>query len=495
MGNSTGNLKDLWDLFRTSPRIIGGCIWDYKDQGLLKKDSLGNEFYAYGGDYGEKYHDDNFCINGIVASDGRPKASIYECKRVFQPIECTWVDQNSRIIGIENRHSIRNASLYEAVIEFLQDGVAFRKITLPSIDLEAGEKIDLDLNPWLPIFTNRSEYHLNIRFLLKDDMFWAPKGFEIASNQLSLSDLSVKGVEVERNAELELKQDEKGYTLVGGNFTIVFDTSNGALSSYNWRGFEQIFSPLVPSFTRPITDNDDRGWKPQIKLKEWYDAVPRLRSMSLISHNKSRIVLESIYQVVENKAEAIICYTIYGDGDIHVDYKLSASTNLPNIPKVGMTCGIANDYRQITWLGRGPMENYIDKRYASDVARYSMSLDKFIEPYVMPQENGNRTDVRWMILANSHKQGLTITADSLLSMSAWPYTLANINKANHTNELIESGFITLNIDLIQMGVGGNDSWTDVAAPLEIYQIPAKDYHYSFTIHPVDYKDNGLPHSP
>jgi beta-galactosidase len=181
-------------------------------------------------------------------------------------------------------------------------------------------------------------------------------------------------------------------------------------------------------------------------------------------------------------------YFINDDGAINVYFKLSVKPGLPNIPKVGMQMGIERSYDNIEWFGKGPMENYIDKNYGADVGVYELPISKFMENYVVPQENGNRTDVRWMFLANKQKDGLLVVADSLLSMSAWPYTEENIQNAKHTNKLKDAGFITLNIDLLQMGVGGNDSWSDVAAPLEKYQIKATDYHYSFYLLPYNAKE-------
>ncbi|HET7897783.1 MAG TPA: beta-galactosidase small subunit, partial [Flavisolibacter sp.] len=170
-----------------------------------------------------------------------------------------------------------------------------------------------------------------------------------------------------------------------------------------------------------------------------------------------------------------------------VDYKLRANPELPNLPKIGMQAAIKRNYDSITWYGKGPMENYIDRAYGFDAAIYSQNIQQFMEPYAVPQENGNRTDVRWMFLTNKKGQGLMVVADSLLSMSAWPYTEENIQQAKHTTDLKDAGFITLNIDLVQMGVGGNDSWSDVAAPLEKYQVPAGSYQYSFYLMPLERK--------
>ena len=144
---------------------------------------------------------------------------------------------------------------------------------------------------------------------------------------------------------------------------------------------------------------------------------------------------------------------------------------------------------QITWYGRGEQENYIDRRYGFDAGIFSQNIFKFMEPYVVPQENGNRTDVRWMFLSDAGNDGLLVVADSLLSMSAWPYTEQNIQQARHTNTLQDAGFLTLNIDLAQMGVGGNTSWDAQATPIEKYQLPAKPYHYSFYLLPVTGKQD------
>jgi beta-galactosidase len=243
--------------------------------------------------------------------------------------------------------------------------------------------------------------------------------------------------------------------------------------------------PLIPNFSRPLTDNDRRGWKPQVELKEWYQHGLKLTNMEVNSVNYSEVRIQSDYSIINEKAVVKIIYTIRGDGMVKVDYNLIVNDSLPNIPKVGMQCGINRNFDKIQWYGRGPQENYIDRRYGADVGIYKMNVEKFMEPYVYPQENGNRTDVRWMYLSDDERKGLLIVADSLLSMSAWTYSAENINNAKHTNELKDAGYINLNIDLVQMGVGGNDTWSEVSAPLGKYQIPARNYSYSFYLVPVD----------
>src|SRR5258706_804398 len=227
-------------------------------------------------------------------------------------------------------------------------------------------------------------------------------------------------------------------------------------------------------------------------MKQWYEYELKPTETSVRRGLSGTAVTSAIittgFALINDSANVKIIYTINDEGVIKVDYWLAVKAALPNIPKIGMQAGINKNYTQIEYFGRGPLENYIDRRYSSDVGIYSQDIYQLMEPYVVPQENGNRTDVRWMYLSDPKtKDGLLIVADSLLSMSAWPYTEKNIEEAKHTNMLKVADYITLNIDLVQMGVGGNDSWSDVAAPLEPYQIKAQPYHYRFYIVPFNSK--------
>ncbi|MFD2163854.1 glycoside hydrolase family 2 TIM barrel-domain containing protein [Paradesertivirga mongoliensis] len=485
MGNSVGNMKDFWDIFRSTPRIIGGAIWEFKDQGLLKKDSAGVEFYAYGGDFGEKYFD-NFTIKGVVASDGRPKAPMFESKRVYQGAQSELVDAAKGLIKITNRHSVKSLANYNVNLIVREDGRIVVNKNLPKIDLSAGKETTLSIAKYLPKIKPGSEYLADIHFTLSADEAWAPKGFEVASNQFALTGLvEPRMIKRAPYPSIVLNETASAYQLNGKNFSVSIDKTKGALTSFKLNGKEQIFAPLLPDFTRPQTDNDKRGWKTHRKLKQWFSTDLKLKNISAAQTTPGTIKIKSLYSLINDSASVAVTYTVNGDGVIKVDYSLDVKPGLPNIPKVGMQGGIARGYDNISWYGKGPLENYIDRNYGFDAAIYSQNIYDFMEPYAVPQENGNRTDVRWMYLSDKNRtEGLLVVADSLLSMSAWPYTEENISTAKHTNKLKDAGFITLNIDLIQMGVGGNDSWSDVAAPLEHYQIPAKAYNYSFYLYPV-----------
>ncbi len=449
MGNSVGNLKDFWDQWRNTPRVIGGCIWEFKDQGLLKYDSLGVPFYAYGGDYGEKYFD-NFTIKGIVNSDGKPKGAMYECKRIFQPFECTWKDKNNFIVNIENRSTTLNINEFETKIIIKANGKIVLERVVPPLHILPNKTLDYDVAPFFELINPKSEYFIEFHFYTKQNLLWASKGFEIASNQLQVTNTRQK---------INFNSNSKIDNLV-----------------YN----------CIPTFTRPLTDNDKRGWKPQRKLKQWYDAKPKLVNTIKIVNG-----LEQKFSMLNDSVLITVQYFENKNGVVKVNYNLVVKNGLPNVPKIGMQIGINRSFENIEWYGKGPFENYMDKNFAADVGIYKKNINDFMETYVVPQESGNRTDVRWMKFANNKNEGILFVADSLLSMNASIYTDENIQNAKHTNKLKDAGFINVDIDLMQMGVGGNDSWSDVAAPLEKYQIPAKNYTYSFYIIPFNAKNKSI----
>ena len=488
MGNSAGNLKEFWDQWRSIPRIIGGCIWEFKDQGLEKTDSAGIKYYAYGGDFGEKYFD-NFTIKGVVNADGRPKGAMYECKRIFQPIQVEWSDSTKGLIRIINRSEVKNVNNYSAVLEIREDGNIILTKLIGGIDIAPGSEVVFPISRWLTKMKPGAEYHATVRFVLLRDELWASNGFEIASSQLVVKGAEHKTVKSKNEGNLKVTEGMNAVSIEGKQFSVYIESLlDGGLTLTSNGGNQLISGSLRPDFKRPLTDNDRRGWKPQRKLKQWYDAELKLTSVDKGNAKKGAIIFNSDYSLINDSAKVKVVYTINSDGIIKVDYTLIVKPGLPNIPKVGMQCGINKNFTQIEYFGKGPSENYIDKRYGSDVGVYSQNIYEFIESYVVPQENGNRTDVRWMYLSDPKtKDGLLIVADSLLSMSAWPYTEKNIDEAKHTNKLKNADYITLNIDLVQMGVGGNDSWSDVAAPLEQYQIKAQPYRYSFFIVPFNSK--------
>ncbi|HEY4324869.1 MAG TPA: glycoside hydrolase family 2 TIM barrel-domain containing protein [Mucilaginibacter sp.] len=482
MGNSNGNLAEFWDVWRNTKRVIGGCIWEFKDQGLLKKDAKGIPFYAYGGDFGEKYYDD-FTIKGLVSADGRPKPAMYECKHVFQLAVCTLVDTLKKIIKIKNWNSVRSLAYYTTKLDVLEDGKIISEKVIPSIDVPSFRDTLFSLAPYLPVMKAGHEYLADIHFCLPENEPWAAKGYEIASDQFAFSHVPNVRNAIKHYASVSMIETPNAYVVNGKDFKVAISKINGALNSYIINNQQQIFAPLLPHFTRPLTDNDRRGWKANKVLKPWYRDTAQFKSITAKTIARGLVKVTSTYTLINDSARVQVIYLVNGNGVVKVNYALVVKPGLPDIPEVGMRCGIKRSYDSIGWYGRGPYGNYIDRRTGSEAGIYSQPIDKFNEPYVVPQETGNRTDVRWMFLSDKNSDGLLVTTDSLLSMNAWPYTEKDIVGAKHTDKLVDAGFITLNIDLIQMGVGGNDSWSPVGAPLEKYLVPARNYSYNFYLFP------------
>lgn len=492
MGNSTGNLKELWDEFRSTSRVIGGCIWDLKDQGLLRKDpKTGQEYLGYGGDFGEKKHDGNFNINGMVSADGRAKAAMYENKWIYQPAVST-LESNFNL-KIHNRQVVQNLSDFIPVIKILENGNLLKEVVLKPLDVAPGKDITIDVNKYLPKLKKDAEYFLNIEFQLSKDEFWASKGYAVATDQFLLQKKETP-IAADSNSKdkIEVSETNAEYKVQGKAYQISISKTNGALTSYKFNNEEQVLAPLLPNFTRPLTDNDRKGWKPNKVLKQWYNAIPKLVGVAMEKAD-GEIKISSKYEVIKDSAQVRVDYLIQSNGIVQVNYQLQAHKALPNIPKVGMQMGVQRQFEQISWYGKGELENYCDRSFGFTVGKYSLPIHQFIEPYIKPQENGNRTEVRWMSLTNASKNKglLVMNADKVLQMSAWPYTQANLNEAKHTFDLKDPGFVTLNIDLMQMGVGGNDSWSPVSQPMEKYQIKSGDYQYSFYLVPFTGSKNEL----
>lgn len=489
MGNSTGNFKDLWDVFRSEKRIAGGFIWDWIDQGLVKIDSSGNEYYAYGGDFGDKINDGDFCINGVIFPDRTPKPAMYEVKKVIQPAEITVSNIESLTFSILNRQIFSDLSIYSAEWNITENGIEILHGTLdiPSVLPGASCKLQIPLLKH-PRIKSGAEYFLNFDFVLKHDQLWAKKGHSVVVEQFFLpwSNEPLPVVK-KRLPDVEVRKDDaKILELEGKRFSIIFSKETGLITNWSVNGETLISGDgLYPSFWRPQTDNDFRGSKTHILLKDWKDSetdrsVSSFTSESLPDGSREVIIVHSF---LSGKVTWINRLLISGDGTIQVNAEVNAAGELPVIPKIGMSVHVPVSYRDITWFGKGPQENYIDRDNAAFVGLYTKNIDDFITPYIMPQENANRTGIRWMRFTNKSGSGLEVKGNNLLSMSVWPWTMDQLESASHTNELPENDFITVNIDLLQMGVGGNDSWTMRAFPLSQYQIKPGNYTYSFIMAP------------
>ncbi|OEJ99034.1 glycoside hydrolase [Flavivirga aquatica] len=482
MGNSIGSLGDYWDYIRANPNLIGGFIWDMIDQGLERTNKNGEKFYAYGGDFGDEPNDENFCINGVFSPDRKPNPHAWECKYIFQPFSFEDKDVKNGEIRVVNRFSFSNLSNYEVRWKLSENGKDLQSGILKSQLVEAG-KVGVIYVPFKKIaFKENSEYWLRLSVHEKEDRLWAKKGYEIAKDQILLKPRKLDNIYVSKSKEILIVDDgDNDVVIKGKHFSAKVLKNNGQLVSYIVNGKEQLISPLCPNFYRPPIDNDIRGASRKLFMassKVWKNMGKNLvknTDVSVSNVNSSVQVL--VKQNFDNKVKLEIKYLFLNDGKIQVKMSIDVDKSLPCLIRYGVTLGVPDLYKKTTFYGKGPWENYLDRKRGAEVGEYSFKTDNLFYNYIKPQENSNRSDARWLNLAsNKGKSGIKIYGIPEFGFSIWPYSAANIEKAKHPYDLRKQGYYTLNLDLLQMGIGGTLSET-----LPHYLINPGQYSFEFMI--------------
>jgi beta-galactosidase len=492
MGNSTGNLQDLWDYVESQPQHQGGFIWDWVDQGILTKNAKGRDIWGYGGDFEPEgtYTDQNFCCNGLVSPDRSLHPGIWEVKKVYQYIQIHPVDMGSYKFEIKNRYDFTSLKNYKIFWEIQSDGKKMLEGELPVLNIAPGESEivtieGIDFNP-IP----GSEYYINFyaKSLVGTGMI--PEGHIVATEQYEIPfDFPVETLEDAEIPAIQMKSSDKDIIFTGKNFTIKFDRKKGCLSGYNYNGVELLSGELDINFWRAPTDNDF-GNGMQNRLKPWKVAgknrIVTNDTVVMLSDNSCKIVFRFSLPDVESTCETE--YNIKGNGEIDVINSFApGETDYVELPRFGMTLALSPGYDNMKWFGRGPFENYWDRYTAAFVGLYESRVGEHIIPYCRPQEYGNITDVRWATFTDGNGHGLKFSGLPLLSMSALHYTIDDLDpgetkKNVHPPDLDPRPEIYLNIDCKQMGVGGDNSWG--ALPHDEYRLFPKKYSYGFKISPV-----------
>jgi beta-galactosidase len=492
MGNSTGNLQEYWDVIKSHKNLIGGAIWDWVDQGILKKDKQGKPFWAYGGDFGAMPNDSNFCINGFILPDRTPQPAAYEVKKVYQYVDFSPENLRKGTVWVENNYFHVNLSRYKLSWTLSQDGKAIQSGKLDSVNIAPGRGKLIYIPFTKPDLQPGAEYWLKINVHLRHDKPWAKKGYVVAWEQFKLpfTTPAPQKWDVQAMNGVNVNQSSNKIEVSGKNFHLVINKQNGSLASYSANGKQLISKPLIPHFWRAPTDNDLANGNGMAFITDaWHNAGPN-RSVTSVKvnrkeHHLARITVNGTLPVGKSTYKTI--YTIYGNGIVNVDFRMKPEGNVPRyIPLVGMEMGIPKSYHTMTWYGRGPQANYIDKKTGAAVGKYSGNVDSLITNYVRPQENGNRTDVRWVAFTNGQGSGLLVVGEPRLGVSAWPYTLQDLEKATHIDDLPREADITVNLNDKQQGVGGDNTWSKKARPLPQYRLKTSHpYHYQFYLMPYD----------
>lgn len=488
MGNSSGNFQEYFDIINTSAHMQGGFIWDWVDQGLLHSNGFGKNYWAYGGDLGAGHlqNDENFCANGLVAADRSPHPGIYEVKKVYQDIifkEKNW--QNGEIL-VQNNFSFTDLSGYRFKWELLRNGIPVKTDTF-SLNLLPAETAEVKLN--LPATDPADEIMLNVYAVTKTASALLPAGHEAAREQFGGS--GKQFFARSRIPEGELKVDKTGNVInfSAGTVSGGFNVKLGRFVSYQVNNKPVVTGFPEPYFWRAPTDNDFGNQMPQ-KLGFWRNAHYLLQLDTVkVQEHKEGLFIECLYKMNAVEIPYTIVYQIMNNGAVKITATMDLQhKKVPEMPRFGMRLTLPRSYENIDFYGRGPWENYSDRKTASFVGIYKQkAAEQFTANYIRPQENGYKTDIRWVQFYETATSGIKITGLQPICFSALPYMAEDLDpgitkKQQHPSDLNERKFLSVHIDLNQRGVGGDNSWG--AYPHVPYLLTNNHYTYSYIIEPI-----------
>jgi len=515
MGNSTGNLKEYWDVINRYDILAGGFIWDWVDQGLLEHDEEGNPYWTYGGDYGpaDVPSSGNFNFNGVVFPDRRIQPAYWEVKRVYQHIGFEMPDPVSGELLLENQYDFLSLDGFDLHWKWLKDGIPVESGQKNDLGTRAGGGTSL-LQLWdrTPEMTPGSEYHLNLQVISPVERDLLPAGHVYAEAQLELSKPAGRMIASEKQCrKVSLKKTADGFRLSCGAITFRIDRSSGLLDSIEYDGAPMLLEPLKPNFWRAPTDNDFGNYM-QDWAASWREAVDHRELVSLeqVKEDTKEVQIQANYRFTDAAGQTVASWsTLFSfntAGELHVLNRFEKQEGQPVAPRIGMNVELRPDLERVSWFGRGPFENYSDRNQAADVGLYNNRVKDHYVPYMRPQENGYKTDVRWLRLQDGQSRGIEVRADGLISFTVHhnrledfvpPVKIAitsedgpgardNEERVNiHVNDIVPRDLISLDIDLGQMGVGGDDSWGK--RTLMQYSFTESTYSYGFTLRPFSDK--------
>lgn len=475
MGNACGSLNKYTELFEREPKLQGGFIWDYVDQAILTEDETGKPFLGYGGDVGDAhYHDGNFSGNGLVFADRSETPKLWETKVCYQNLSFAKAGET----GV----TIQNRSLFTDLSEYAFTWTYFageKKITQGSFSIacEPGSQVTVELP--LPAEKGDGEFFLNLYARIRKDELWADAGHIAAQGQLvygQRTSCNMEAVVAEAAEKGGLQVAETYGTIIisGQDFTYRFSKRSGDFYSMVKGGREYLKAPVRSNFWRASTDND-RGAKQTWRSMEWRYAGAQASLWTNVKEQGEKKVVMTMNFILPTHIEARLetTVTILADGRLFFDNQFFGAKGLPDIPEVGLLFTLPAEFAAYSWHGRGPHENYADRKISAFVGTYADTVKGRVTPYLMPQECGNMTEVRRLSLNAPDGRQIRITADGAMEANVLPYTPEEMETADHWKDLAPSHQTILRLMAKQMGVGGDDAWSGNAYTHEEFRIPGE----------------------
>lgn len=504
MGNSLGNFQDYWDVIHKYPILQGGCIWDWVDQGMLEHTKDGKKYWTYGGDYGEAGtpSDGIFCINGLVYPDRSVKPATEEMRKVYQNVRFVNFDPIKATIDVYNDFAFTNLNKYDFTYTIKGNG---KKVYegLFSVDVEPYQTKTVMLKNLPSSAPSSVDYQIVFEVKNRDAVPFIPVGYVIAHDQMAINTYQKEKAAFITPAKIT--EDANLIMASGKDFSVIVDKASGLLVSYEYKGKEYILSQYGPrpSFWRAPTDNDF-GFKNFSVLKEWKKISEQLPVVKGINIDESNGTISCVYAYSKPFVEWKVTYKVFDNGAVKVDNDIvTGNADFPFIPRVGLRMQLPVEFSQLTYYGRGPWENYSDRKTSCFIDKYSCKVSDLYEDYIRPQENNHRTDVRWFALENKKGAGLLVVADNALEMNVSNYPMEMLDSGEgrddgrarlahpeqrHMYDAVPQKLVDLFIDYRMTGIGGDNAWG--LMPHEQYQVkPNVPMNYSFTFIPFGSKIN------
>ncbi len=492
MGNSNGHFKEYWDLFEIYPQMIGGYIWDWVDQGLVKHTPDGQPYFAYGGDFGDTPNDKDFCLNGLVFPDRKPKPALAEVKKVQQYVKFSNFNPANGTVSVANTYSFINLNKFYLEWEITENGIAIQQDTIEIPSVLAGTSNSISIPYKKPELVKGARYFINLSLRLKDDAPWASKGHEVAKEQFELPWKFESSRVVEpTTGKLQLTENSHNWFIAGDGFNIEFSKATGTIGKWIVDGKLVAEKGPEVNLWRAPTSNDlgtefnpDPRFTYHAKIWEKYglNNLEVAKSKTTIVEDNNRVIVTTKQELRGTKSKFVntITHSILANGEIDINLKVDVKRprRKLNMPRVGIMLTLPKELANVKWLGRGPHENYRDRSYAAHWGLYNSTISEMVTPYIKPQENGNRFDVDRVIVSND-AMGIEVNGYGF-NFSIHPYTLETLTHATHTIDLQESPANYLYIDLFQNALGSENFFYNY---IEKYVVKGREFELSFTLSP------------
>lgn len=496
MGNACGNIKEYWDVIYNSPRMIGGFIWDWVDQGLPARDDQGRDFWRYGGSFGDYPNTGNFCINGLVLPDRKVTPKLYEIKGVYQYFRAKAKDIHRGQIQIYNNYFFTNLKDFDLVWEIQEDGEKISHGVFNSLQLAPTDSMVV----YVPVDKINqqagAEYLVNLKLLQKNGNDVVDAGHQLAWEQIVIpsSQQPLNLTNLTEQTKLNKEENNKELFVQGKNFSITFDKLSGVISRLVYgnnvviNGKEN--GPVLNAFRAPV-DNDSRG--------NWYkwglnDMSSEVQSFNALKRHDGSldIVINCKYKNKKNECCFTVntVYTVLGSGYINVENQIVPNAEIGILPRLGMSMHLTSDLEKLSWYGEGPVENYSDRKTGVHKGYFESTVTDQYIPYVRPQANGNHEEVRWVTLVNSKNKGVMAVANDKMCFTALHYTENQLDQARYINELNPRSDVVLSLDAKQLGLGNGSCGP---GPLSPYVLKPEPRFFCFSLRPFDGDVNKQSH--